>query len=93
MSTATMPDNRIHDLETLSKKLAQMRDELRLEIHLAKHDVLDRFHDVEDKWFSFESHLVEARKAAGEASDDVWEALKATGQEIQAGYEKVKKAL
>lgn len=92
MEPATI-DNRVHDLETLSKKLVQLRDELRLEIHLAKHDVLDRFHDVESQWFSWQNHLSEARQAMGEAREDVWESLKRVGDEIEAGYEKVKRAI
>ena len=59
----TATSNRVHDLETLELKLAQVRDELRLKLHLARADARDQWDGVEVKWMRFGSRFAAIRTA------------------------------
>jgi DNA-binding transcriptional ArsR family regulator len=93
METTTLHENRVHDLQTLETKLEQVRDELRIKMHLAKADARDSFDGLEMKWQHFRSHLGALREAGGEAAEDVGQGVKALGRELTEGYEKIRKAL
>ncbi len=93
MTTETATPNRIQDLETLEQKLAQMRDELRVKIHLAKADARDQWDVAEQKWARFAPRAHELREAADEAGEGIWTSLKALGHEIAEGYDSVRRAL
>jgi hypothetical protein len=89
----TATSNRVHDLETIELKLAQVRDELRLKIHLARADARDEWDAVEQKWAGFRTRLKALREATGEAREDVWDGVRALGREIGEGYERIRRAL
>lgn len=91
MSTETAAANRIQDLRTLEQKLAQLRDELRLKMHLARADAHDEFDRLEVKWQRYRSRLGTLRETAGEVREDVWEGLHNIGLEIADGYAKVRR--
>lgn len=93
MAVTTERENRIHDLETLETKLAQVRDELRLKMHLARADARDSWEGLEQKWQHFGGRLADLREASGEAAGDAWEGVKGLGRELAEGYEKLRKAL
>lgn len=93
MTVSTEKDNRIHDLDTLETKLAQVRDELRLKMHLARADARDAWEGLEQKWQHFGNRLGDLKDASGEAAEDAWEGVKALGRELGEGYEKLRRAL
>ena len=91
--TETATSNKVHDLETIELKLAQVRDELRLKVHLARADARDEWDVVEQKWARFRSRLAALREATGEAREDVWEGVRSLGREIGEGYDRIRRAL
>lgn len=88
MKTETA-ENRIHDLRTLERKLEQLRDELRLKIHLARADTRDEFDRLEAKWQGYRSRLGALREVTDEVREDVWEGLHNIGLEIADAYQKM----
>jgi hypothetical protein len=93
MGTETATPNRIHDLATLELWLAQVRDELRLKMHLARQDARDQWDLAEEKFRHFEARAGALRRASGEAVEDLWSGLKSLGHEISKGYERIRRAL
>jgi len=93
MPVTTETPNRIEDLETLEQKVAQVRDELRLKVHLARADARDAYEALEQKWQRFRGRLGHLREASGEAAEDVWEGVRGLGHELAEGYEKLRQAL
>jgi hypothetical protein len=93
MRTETATSNRIHDLATLELRLAQVRDELRLKLHLARQDARDQWDQAEEKWRHFEARAGDLRQASEGAAEDLWSGLKSLGHEVSEGYEKIRRAL
>jgi hypothetical protein len=73
--------------------LRQLRDEVRLQLHLAAADARLSFDQLEKRW----QHLEGRVKALGEASKDdlgeIREAAKHLAREIRDGYQNLKKRL
>lgn len=80
-------------LESLKAELVQTRDELRVQMHLAKADARDEWEELEGKWSEFEQKMDKVEDAAEEAAKDVGEALSALGSEIKAGYKRLRDAM
>lgn len=80
-------------LNEMINKLSQQRDELNVKIHLANMGVRDEWEVLEKKW----GHLVDKSNQVGKelepAAEGVHAALSLLGEEIKAGYLKVKRAL
>jgi hypothetical protein len=91
MNTETPSANRIHDLRTLEQKLEQVRDELRLRIHLARADARDEFDRQEVKLQRFRSRLGALRGVTEEVREDVWEGLHNIGLEIADGFDRIRR--
>jgi hypothetical protein len=85
--------NRVDDFETLELKVAQLRDELRLKMHLARADARDVYDGLERKWQRFRNRLGDLREASGGAAEDVWTGVRSLGHELAEGYEKLRKSL
>lgn len=81
------------ELENLGEELVKARDELRLQMALAKAEVRDDWDELEKQWQHFSQQLKRAGHEAADASSDVGIALAAVGKELQKGYERVRKAL
>jgi seryl-tRNA synthetase len=92
MEVNTMTDLK-RELQTLGEELRQGRDELRLEIALAKAEIRDDWDELEKQWHDFSRKLKSAGHEAAESSDDVGIALAALGKELQKGYQRIRKAL
>jgi hypothetical protein len=73
--------------------LRQLRDEVKLQLHLGAADARLAFDQVEKRW----QHLEGKLKALGEASKDelgeIGEAAKLLAREIRDGYQHLKKRL
>ncbi len=80
-------------LEALKTELVQTRDELRVQMHLAKADARDEWEELEGKWAEFEQKMDKVEDAAEEAAKEVGEALSALGSEIKAGYQRIRDAM
>lgn len=81
------------DINEFLDDMRRQRDELRLQIHLAKAEAKDKWDELEKQWGEFETKAAAAGKAAGESSGDIADAARKLGQEIKKGYEHIRKAI
>jgi serine phosphatase RsbU (regulator of sigma subunit) len=82
--------------ETFSEEIAELRrvrDELRVQMHLAGQEVKERFDQLEKRWQHLESRLKVVREGSRESLDDIGEAAKALLAEIRNGYRHVRDLL
>lgn len=77
----------------MMENLKQERDEIAVQLHLAKADIKDDWEELEKQWDNFKLRSEKVADAADASADDIGEALKLLGDEIKAGYEKVRKAI
>lgn len=80
-------------LAALKKDLKQARDELRVQMHLAKADARDEWENLEKKWDEFEGRMDKVEDAAEDAAKDVGQAASALGEELKAGYQRIRDAI
>ena len=73
--------------------LRQIRDELRLQIHLARADALDEWEKAEAKWFRIHSQLSMTEAGAAKAAKEATVAWKQLVREMSDGYARVKESL
>jgi hypothetical protein len=81
------------ELHELAGELRQSRDELRVEMALAKAEIRDDWDELEKQWHRFSQQMKGAGHEATEASDDVGDALANLGGELKKGYQRIRKAL
>ncbi len=81
------------ELEKFREGLIQQRDELIVQMGLAKLEAREEWEKTEEKIESFLSKLEAIGSEAKEASGDVLESAKALGEEIKAAYERIRKQL
>jgi uncharacterized protein YjbJ (UPF0337 family) len=79
------------DLEKLMATLAQQRDELKLQLHLAKAEAKDEWDALEGKWEQAQGKLAQVQTAAGESLEDVRAAASLLADELKNGYERIRK--
>ena len=77
------------DLEALK----QVRDELRVQVHLAKAEVKEAWERTEHRWHEIEAKLARAEKSAEEPLENVRAAAALLAKEIREGYRKIRAAL
>lgn len=84
-------------IDDLVESVKQQRDELRVQMHLAKADAKDEWERLEKKADRFladaESQSKPLRGAVEESARDIGSALELVGQEIQKGYQRVRERL
>lgn len=81
------------ELDALIASLQQQRDELRLQMHLAKADARDEWEKLEKKWREIESRLDRAGDAARASAGDVGHAVEQVARELGRAYDRIRKAL
>ncbi len=82
--------------ERLQKKwesLKTQRDELRVQVHLAKSEIKDEWEDLEAEWVKAESKLELLKSEVEEKARDVNEALHIVSDELADAYHKIKDRL
>ena len=80
-------------LEELISKLKQERDELRVQIHLAKAEAKDEWEELEKKWDILENKLTALKRETKDASKDIGAALGVLSEEIANAYKRIRKKL
>ena len=80
-------------MATLTEDLRQSRDELRVQMHLAKAEGRDEWEELEKKWGEFQVKLGKVEGAAGDAGKDVGTALSELGKELKTGYKRIRDAI
>ena len=83
----------LYNVDEMLDGLKQVRDELQLQIHLAAAEAKDEWAEQEEKFEELEHKIKAIGAEAGEASEDVLEALKLVGEEIKSGYDRIRKHL
>lgn len=86
-------ENRIRNLHTAMEKLAQIRDEQRVKLHLAKADARDEWASVEARWNQLRGRFQKAQEVAEDAGDEVWKDMEALLDDVKQGYDRVRRAL
>lgn len=81
------------ELEKIKEGLLQQRDELRVQMGLAKLEAKDEWEKAEAKLDQFAAKLEGLGEEAKEASEDVLKSLKSLGDEIRNAYERIKNRL
>ena len=77
----------------LLRGLRHERDELKLQMHLAKKELQDEWQTLDDRLNALSHRYDPLRQAVAESADDVWESLMLVGNEIRAGFSKIRKSL
>jgi len=80
-------------LEELIGKLKQERDELRVQMHLAKAEAKDEWQELEKKWEELENKLAALKRETKDASKDIGAALGLLSKEIASAYKRIRKKL
>jgi len=73
--------------------LAQMRDELRLQSHLAKAEARAEWERLETRWKELERKRAVVETASAETRQEIGTAIKHLMNEIAEGYERIKRSL
>jgi dsDNA-specific endonuclease/ATPase MutS2 len=80
-------------VDEMIAKLRQERDELRVQLHLGKKEVQDKWQQLSDQLAVLNERYEPAKQAAKESASDIWQALKLVGEEIRDGFQEVRKSL
>ncbi len=80
------------ELGKLIDELKTERDELRLQMHLAKADLTDEWDQIEQRMEHLKSKAAAVAEASGEGAKDVWEAAQLVGGEIRDAFARIRKA-
>lgn len=75
------------------ERLLAIRDELRVQIHLAGAELRDNFEELERKWHRLEGRVGVLADAAAEEARDVGDAAQQLLDEIREGYEHLRDRL
>jgi CBS-domain-containing membrane protein len=73
--------------------LRQLRDELRVQVHLARADALDEWEKAEAKWHRVQSQLSMSETGASKAAKDATAAWRELVREMSDGYSRVRDAI
>jgi predicted nucleic acid-binding Zn-ribbon protein len=78
------------EINELIAELKQVRDELKVQLHLAKEDIKDDWDQVEGNLEKLEAKARNIGDAAKDASGDVGEAAKLLAEEVKSGFDKIR---
>ena len=73
--------------------LKQQRDELQVQLHLAKADAKDEWARLESQWDEIKPKLDAAREEVGKTAESVGAALGLAIDELKKGYERLRSRL
>jgi len=73
--------------------LRRLRDELRVQMHLAKAEAKDLWEDMEQRFSDIEGKAKQVARRAEEPLEDIGEAAKLLAEEIRNGYRRIREML
>lgn len=76
------------DLDDMKQELEQLRDEIKLKMHLASLDAKEEWGSLEKKWDDFN-----ARAKVSQAGEDIGGAASLLGDELKQAFRRFKDAL
>ena len=77
----------------LIRGIRHERDELKLQMHLAKKEAQDQWQQLSDRFERLNEDYEPLKGALKETSEDVWDSLKLVGDELKEGFQRVRKSL
>jgi hypothetical protein len=77
--------------EKIKASVEQMRDEIMLKAHLGKADAKDELAKLEKKWDSFLADYKPLTDEATKTASNAGAALLEVGEELKAGYKRMRK--
>lgn len=77
----------------LLEDLKRQRDELNLQMHLAKAEARDEWHELEKTWQAVKPKLDAAGREAAKSGENVLAGLQLTLEELARGYARIKDKL
>lgn len=80
-------------LAELIRGLKHERDELKLQMHLAGKELQDEWQKLDDQLNQLNHRYEPLRQAVAESAEGVWASLKLVGDELHAGFAKIRKSL
>jgi hypothetical protein len=83
----------LFEIDELISVIRQQRDELNVQMHLAKAEILDEWKSTEIKFEQLVGKANSVKKEAGEASKDILSALELVADEVKHGYERIRKKI
>lgn len=75
------------------KAIEFARDELKLQAHLFKAEVQQRWAELEAKWEQLSQRLLRSKDVAASAADEVEAELRLLSETLKSGYAKLKSSL
>ena len=87
-----MPEDKT-PFNELFKNLKQVRDELKVQVHLGKAEAKDEWDNLEKKYEDFKAQSEKVASAAGDTAKDVGSAMDLAAEELKKGYERIKKLI
>ena len=93
MATSDLIKKAEHEIQDLLEELKEERDELRLQIHLAKTEALGEWEKTEKKWQKLKKKVELATKEGKSASKDVGMAAKLLVDELKEAYSRIRRTL
>ncbi|MCP3986710.1 MAG: hypothetical protein GY723_20180 [bacterium] len=75
------------------KGLRALRDELRVQSELGSMEARDHWRQLEHRWGELEGKLKLVREEAQEDAGEIGEAVKILGEELRAGFERLRSRL
>jgi len=73
--------------------LRHERDELNLQMHLAKKQVQQQWQSLDERLEKLGQDYEPLKDAVKETSEDVWDSLKLVGDELWVGFGRIRKSL
>lgn len=80
-------------LDSLLNDLKQYRDELRVQMHLAKAELRDEFQELEERWDKLQPRLESAARDAADAGKEALDSLAEAGEAILKGFKRIREDL
>ena len=94
MSDEEMPyTDIVYDATSPQRELARHRDQLQLQMHLARAEARSHWEDLEKKWVLLQSRLSGLKVAGAESRRDIGEAARLLIEELREGYHRLRQAL
>ena len=81
------------ELDELISALRQQRDELRLQMHLAKAEARDEWEALEKRWETLEAKMPQLKKATTDSAKEVVTGLELVADEIAKAYKRLRDIL
>jgi SMC interacting uncharacterized protein involved in chromosome segregation len=80
-------------IEEFLDYLQQQRDELRVQMHLAKLEAQEEWKEIEEKWEELKPKLDAIREESIASSKNIFTSLSLIAEEIENGYKRIRKHL